>query len=436
MWNIKPMGVGAYIAWLVLGIYLSVFMASSLLLARVLRARFKVDYLFSLPAAYTALEFCREWVFSGFQLLTPAQSQHQFLPFLQMLRITGVYGPAFLILFVNMLAVKIYLEKRVDAKNPSVIAAFFVSAALVIFAVTSNFQPVGAEKIKAAILQPDIDQDVDWSQEFKDNSMKMFTEMVRSLKSSNPWLIVWPETGYPGILNQEPQRGIEVARWLPGAYNLIGSDSMESVKHVTNYYNSAFLLDDRGAITGSYYKFHLVPFGEYIPLQNTFDFVRKVVRRYGYTGFTPGKKIEPLNYRGIKFGVIICYDSLFPEISRDFANKGARFLAHQSYETWYGRTPATTQIFLNTALRSIENGIPMIRCVSSGISGFVTARGEIYSVTGLYSKETVASEMLVDPKGGKTIYTMFGDWFVYFLAALTIALGIAAGKRDYDRVNN
>jgi apolipoprotein N-acyltransferase len=161
-----------------------------------------------------------------------------------------------------------------------------------------------------------------------------------------------------------------------------------------------------------------------------------VVRRYGYTGFTPGKKIEPLNYRGTKFGVIICYDSLFPEISREFAAKGARFLVHISYETWYGRTPATTQIFINTALRSIENGIPMIRCVSSGVSGFVKATGEIYLETGLFEKRAEAAEILVDTKGGKTIYTRFGDWFVYFLVLLTAALVIRGRKRKNDGLNN
>jgi apolipoprotein N-acyltransferase len=436
MWNIKPMGFGAYIAWGVLGIYLSVFLASAFLMARVLHDRFKIDYLFSLPAAYTVMEYCREWVFSGFQLLTPAQSQHQFLPLLQMLKITGVYGPAFLILFVNTIGIKIFMEKRLDTKNISSIAAVTVSAMLLIFAIVSNFYPAGTEKIKAAVLQPDIDQDVEWSQAFKNNTMKTFSGMIKALKTEKPDLIVWPETGYPGILNLEPFHGVELAGWMPGAYNLVGSDSYERDKNGTNYYNSAFMLDDKGAITGSYSKYHLVPFGEYVPLQHTFDFIKKVVRRYGFTGFTPGKKIEPLNYRGIKFGVVICYDSLFPEISREFAKKGARFLTHLSYETWYGRTPCTAQIFLNTSLRAIENGIPLIRCVASGMSGFVDSRGAIYSVTGLYEQKTAVAEIMLRKDSEKTIYTRFGDWFPYFLALLLAVLAVMNKVKKNDSAGN
>jgi apolipoprotein N-acyltransferase len=419
--NIKPMGAGAYVAWAVLGIYMALFIAAGLVLARVLKNRFNIDYLLSLPSAYTIMEFCREWVFSGFQLLTPAQSQHQFLPILQMLKITGVYGPAFLILFVNMLAVKLVVEKKFNIKNSSEITAVSLAGLLLVFAVVSNFGPAGSDRIRAAILQPDIDQDVEWSQAFKDASMKTLKEMIFSLRKDKPGLIVWPETAYPGILNIEPWRGKELASLLPGSCHLVGSDSYERKADGTNYYNSAFMVDDKGTITGSYDKYHLVPFGEYIPLQNTFNLIKKVVRRYGYTGFTPGKKIEPLDYRGIKFGVVICYDSLFPEISREFAKKGAKFLTHLSYETWYGRTPCTSQIFLNTAMRSIENGIPMIRCVASGISGFIDSKGEIYSTTGLYKKQAVVNEILVDLKGQKTIYTRFGDWFPFFLVLLLLS---------------
>lgn len=436
MWNIKPMGAGAYVAWLSLGVYLSVFLAVSLVLARVLEERFKIAYLFSLPAAFTVMEFCREWMFSGFQLLTPAQSQHQFLALLAMLSITGVYGPAFLILFVNMLALKLLTGEKPDLKNASHIAALACAIMLVLFAFVEGLKPAAGSKIRAAIIQPDIDQDVEWSQEFKEASLKTYKGMITGLKDEKPEIIIWPETGYPGILNMEPWKTAEMAAWLPGAYNLVGSDSYSRDKSGVNYYNSAFLLDDKGAITGTYSKFHLVPFGEYIPFQHTLSFVKKVVRRYGYTGFTPGTKIEPLDYNGTKLGVVICYDGLFPEISREFVKKGARFLAHLSYETWYGRTPATSQIFLNTAMRAIENGVPLIRSVSSGISGFVAANGKIYSTTGLFERRAAVADIEVDAKAGRTFYTLFGDWFVCFLAFLTAVLIIKGKIQKNDSVNN
>lgn len=433
---VEPMGAGAYVCWVLLALYLSLYMGAAFVAARVLKDRFRIDYLLSLPAAFTILEYCREWVITGFQVLTPAQSQLQFLPMLQMLKITGLYGPAFLILFINTLIVTFALEKRINMKNAAGLAGICVAVLLAVFAVMSNFSRAGGEKIKAAIIQPDIDQNTEWSNDYRLWNMNTYKRMIQSVSAEKPGIVVWPETGYPGILNTDPARGAEIALWAPGAYNMVGSDSYERKNGETSYYNSAFLLNEKGEITGSYSKFHLVPFGEYVPLQHTVKFIKKVVQRYGYTGFTPGKKIEPLNYRGIKFGALICYDSLFPEISREFARKGARFLTHLSYETWYFLSPASAQIFLNTALRAIENNMPVIRCVASGMSGFIDAKGRIYSSTPLFEEKTSVAEIETNKNGQMTLYTRFGDWFPYFLLLVLIALAAMNKVKKNDSPHN
>src|SRR5208283_3756097 len=145
------------------------------------------------------------------------------------------------------------------------------------------------------------------------------------------------------------------------------------------------------------------------------------VRRYGYESFSPGKKIAPLSMDGKYFGVLICYDSLFPEISRDFVKKGAEFLVHLSYETWYGKTPASAQIFTNTALRAVENNVWMARCVESGISGIVDNRGAITLSTKLFERTAVTGDIFIRRDKSSSFYTACGDWFIYVLL-LVLAL--------------
>ncbi|HRU38944.1 MAG TPA: apolipoprotein N-acyltransferase, partial [Candidatus Goldiibacteriota bacterium] len=428
--NVKPMGSGAYGAWLALSLYLSIHIAAPLALAKLLQKRTNADMFLTVPALMTVFEFIREWLFSGFQLLTPAQSQNGFIGLLQLLKITGVYGPAFLVYFTNMLIASAAYEKNVELTGFSRLFAVFTSIALCVLAFAANLDaPRKAAPVKAAIIQPDIDQGGEWSQEYRLKALKLLEEMIRSIKTEKPDIIVWPETAYPGLFGSDPARPAMVAGWSPGSWNFVGSDRAETREGVNIYYNTAFLTDPQGKITGSYSKYHLVPFGEYVPLQDKLKFIRQAVRRYGYVGFTPGDRIEPLTMAGLKIGAIICYDGLFPEISREYARKGARILAHLSYETWYGNTPASAQIFQNTALRAVENSVPIIRSVASGMSGFVDARGRIYNVTGLFEKRAVVDEVYPAAEGAITIYTRFGDWFAYFCVLMTAA-AVAAGRRN------
>ena len=387
--NVKPMGTGAYVCWVLLSIYCTFFISLPLMLSKLMRNKFGMSYLLGVPALLTIFEFSREWMLTGFPILTPAQSQYQLLPFLQVLKYTGVYGPNFIIYFMNALIALLFAGQRPDIKNPGGMAAIMLAGILLLLVIPANFRITGGKTMKAAIIQPNIDQGVEWSKDYKERSIDTIRNMIKSLGSEKPDIIVWPETGYPGMIKAEPWKAQEIASWVPGAYNIVGSDNVLYTKGEPEYFNTAFLIGPKGAIEGEHSKLHLVPFGEYIPLQNIVPFIHQAVRRYGFVGIYGGKFASVLEMRGIRFGVLICYDGVFPEISRKFAEQGAAFMVHLSYETWYGRTPASSQIFVSTAMRAIENEIPIIRSVASGISGFVTSRGEIYSETRLFEKKAV-----------------------------------------------
>ncbi|MCX7698936.1 MAG: apolipoprotein N-acyltransferase [Candidatus Goldbacteria bacterium] len=436
--NVRPMGIFAYVAWIALSLYISLYIGISLLISFYLKRKLNIEYLFSVPLIFTILEYVREWLFTGFPLQTPAQSQVIFLPFIKIIKITGVAGANFLIYFVNIFLTTMILREKINLIKIESFALIIILMILVIFTLIVNIKSKYVYKnLKISILQPDISQDVaEWAWNYKEKALKIIKEMILKLEQEKPNIIVWPETGYPGVLNYEQWRAKEIAGWIKGVWHIIGSDKVEIGKNgEKKYYNSVFIIDENGNIKGEYSKYHLVPFGEYVPLQNIFPFIKKVVRRYGYIGFTPGNKIEPVIYKNIKIGTLICYDSLFPEISREFIRKGAVILVHLSYETWYGKTPASAQIFQNTIMRAVENEVPLIRCVASGISGFVNHDGKIISKTDLFKRDILTEDVIYNEKNNLTIYTKYGDWFVFFILFMMIIIIIFNGIRKNVNVN-
>lgn len=430
--NIKPMGIFAYVAWVSLSSYISLFFSVSMLFISIIKKRYNIDFLISVPVIFTIFEYIREWLFTGFPLQTPAQSQIYFLPFIKIIKITGVAGANFFIYFINIVLTDFIFLKKINLSKNNATAIVIILLVVIVCLVFSNIKSKYSYKeLKISILQADINQDVnEWTKDFREKTLSVFKDMILKLKDEKPDIIVWPETGYPGILNYEQWRAKEISTWLKGTWHIIGSDKIEINKYnERNYFNTAYLVDGNGNIKGEYSKHHLVPFGEYVPLQNIFSFVKKVIRRYGYVGFTPGKVIEPVIYKDTKIGTLICYDSLFPEISREFIRKGALFLVHLSYETWYGRTPATAQIFQNTALRAIENEVPLVRCVASGISGFVDYNGKIVLKSRLFTREVLTGKIIYKEKNRHTFYTKYGDWFVFFILIVLVVLVIINSRK-------
>ncbi len=303
---------------------------------------------------------------------------------------------------------------------------------LFILIIISNFEKkTEKESLIVGILQSNNDQSVTWNEDYKQRTLQIYKNLIFNIKDKIPDLIIWPETGYPGILNLEKDGAKKIVRLYYGvnSYQLVGSDkAVKNKKGNIDYYNAAFLISPEGKIIDDYEKYHLVPFGEYIPFHNLFPFIDKVVRRYGYISFQRGKKLNPLKFKNIKTGALICYDSMFPEISRKFVLNGSDFLSHLSYETWYGNSCASAQIFTNLALRAVENNVYIARCVEAGISGIINNKGRIIYKTKLFEQISFAYKIYYEKKKKFTFYTKFGNWFIYVILIIFIIIVIIRRK--------
>jgi apolipoprotein N-acyltransferase len=185
-----------------------------------------------------------------------------------------------------------------------------------------------------------------------------------------------------------------------------------------NYYNSAFLVAPDGVIGQRYDKAHLVPFGEYVPLRRWLPFVGKLVAQVGdFVAGTPG---QVLKWREHRLAPLICYEAIFPALTRAAALNGADLLVNLTNDAWYGRTSAPYQHLSLCVFRAVESRRSFIRAANTGISGFIDPTGRIENATGLFTDALASQD--VPALTHQSLYTRIGDVFAWLCLAATAAV--------------
>jgi apolipoprotein N-acyltransferase len=192
-------------------------------------------------------------------------------------------------------------------------------------------------------------------------------------------------------------------------------------------YNSAFLVDGRGAVKGRYDKQYLLAFGEYIPLGDLFPILYEWSPDSGR--FQPGPNDAPLHFKGHRLGVLVCYEDIIPEHTNAVVERGADVLINLTNDAWFGKTKEPYQHFVLAAFRAVEQRRALVRATTTGISGYVSATGEIREMTGLHDAETFVVD--VPLLRGETFYRMGGRFFPHLCMALLLGALAAAWERRW-----
>jgi apolipoprotein N-acyltransferase len=196
---------------------------------------------------------------------------------------------------------------------------------------------------------------------------------------------------------------------------VFGSPAYETKGHTIAYYNRVYLLHGDGQI--DYYdKVHLLPFGEYVPLKQFLPFVHRLVPAAG--DFSPGTRLKPLTSSDLRMGPLICYEAIFPELSRELSHQGVELLLNVTNDAWFGRTSAPYQHLSMAVLRCVETRLPMARAANTGVSAFILSNGKIAKQSGLFTRELVAYELRLGHH--KTFYSHYGDIFAILLLIVTL----------------
>jgi apolipoprotein N-acyltransferase len=164
----------------------------------------------------------------------------------------------------------------------------------------------------------------------------------------------------------------------------------------------------------------LVPFGEYVPLSSVIGFVR------GWAEFisemTPGSRSVVFPGPPAPFGIVICYEGIFPELFREFVRGGARLMVNMTNDAWFGRTSGPFQHLTMYPFRAIEHRIAVVRAANTGVSAFIAPTGQITRQLSLFTRGTMIDR--VPLRVGRTLYGRLGDWLVWLsMAASAVALG-------------
>jgi apolipoprotein N-acyltransferase len=274
--------------------------------------------------------------------------------------------------------------------------------------------------LRVGLVQGNIDQSIKWDESFQKETLKIYERLSFKVAEGKPDLIIWPETATPFFFQdaQEYQPFVLDISKKTNAFLLFGTPSYKVQKGKVNHYNSAYLVSPVGDLAGKYDKIHLVPFGEYVPMQDLLFFIGSLGEGIG--DFKSGKEIFNFSLPQGKFGVLICFEIIFPDLCRKFVKNGAHFLVTITNDAWFGRTSAPYQHLTIATFRAIENRVFIARSANTGISAFIDPVGRIVNRGGIFTQEAMVGTIGLSNR--KTFYTLYGDVFAWICAAFSLAL--------------
>jgi len=426
-------------AMLLLAGYLSLYTACFALLVVCLRSKGRAAFLLS-PLIWTVLEFVRSHLLTGFPWENLAHSQYLYGTIIQIADIAGTYGITFTIVLINAALYDVLASYFRRGRYPTMEIAVSCILLVVIYGYghyrTADIHESlkRASAIEVALVQGNIDQNIKWDARYQSETLEIYRNL--SLKSipAQGGLIIWPETAAPFYFEQKgPLREAVIGlTQRSGRSLLFGGPCYEEKKGMVSFMNSAYLLRSDGTIAGRYDKVHLVPYGEYVPLRKIFPFISKIVAGIG--DFRPGKGFDPLVNDGHRFGILICYEAIFPEAARDYKRRKADLLVNITNDAWFGRTSAPYQHLSMTVFRAVENRLYLVRAANTGVSAVIDPVGKILDRTSLLDRTVLKCEVkFIDEM---TFYAAYGDLFVYMCGIALVPYCIVGRRRRKNARRN
>lgn len=411
-----------------------------------------------LSALWVSLEYARSHLLSGLGWNLLAYSQTSWLPVIQLADVTGAWGVSFLIVLINVLVAELtqtIMSRRRQAtsdkrqgrtqKNSRVSVAFPASVGVGAVLLSLSYGTwrlqhlaVGPS-VRVAVVQGNIPQEAKWDEAYQAEILSRYERLTQDAAKTQPTLIVWPETSTPDYLDVDESVTQRLLALSPstGIPLLVGAPMKHLHGVVFASTNSAALLTPDGLITQRYDKLHLVPFGEFVPFEEIFPWLREVLPPIG--NFVPGREYtifrlgSGLRAEGsgqrlgseprapspeLQFSVLICFEDVFPELARRFIQEGARLLLVITNDAWFGPTAAAYQHVQGSTFRAVELRVPVARAANTGWSGCIDPSGRwIGAVHDAHGAELfVSGTHTCDlPLGDSstTVYRRFGDWFAW-----------------------
>lgn len=415
----------------------------------------RISWALASAAMWVAVEMFLARIFGGFPWNLLGDSQYRMTPLIQLASATGVYGVSFLVVWtsVSLIGVAMAAVGRPGVRQV-LFAELIIPMATVAALYAAGYRKLARGEpprpgVTVALVQPSIPQSVIWDAAEDSRRFQQLLELSQRALSNKVDILIWPESSVPGFIRWDANfaEGIEGLARSNHTWMIIGADDYEAPPGAKtlgdcDLFNSSFLINQDGMITGQYRKQRLVMFGEYVPFTRVLPFM-KYLTPIGQ-GFVPGPGPVPFNLTNlnVKVSVLICFEDIFPQLARKYVRDDTDFLVNLTNNGWFGEGAAQRQHAAAAIFRAVENGVPLVRCSNNGLTCWVDAKGRIREEFvsergGIYGEGFMVARipaLLPGEKRAATFYRLHGDWFGWTcvgFALLKAALSWwKGGKRD------
>ena len=386
-------------------------------------------------ATWVALEMIRARLFSGFPWNTLGTSQWQMIPLIQLAAVTGTYGISFLIVWVSL---ALYSSVQAIFRHPTTRHIWLGEMILPIIVVTLVFNlgitrirnaPPTDASLRVTFVQPAVPQTMIWDTTANEKRFNQLLALTTDALTNQTDLLLWPEAALPE-LSDESFAAITNLIQQHHVWMMFNADDVTEKIHPTkeerfDVFNAAYLFNPEGKFADVYHKRQLVIFGEYIPLVKWLPFVKWFTPITG--GYTDGDRMTQFNVAGTKIAPLICFEDTFPRHVIDHVNPDTDLLVNLTNDGWFGESAEQWQHLSSAALRSVENGVPLLRCCNNGITCWFDAQGRMREIF----RDANDSEYAVGfanweipfvsapNRGESTFYHRNGDWFGWICVGVT-----------------
>jgi apolipoprotein N-acyltransferase len=398
---------------IILCAYLSLYITLTGWMVRRLYIDAPLLWVLFVASLWTLSEWLRGVVsFFGFPWLTVGYSQVPSSPLAGYSAVTGVYGVS-LILVLSAAFISLFFEKELRSwRNILFLPVIWIIGFGLQF--INWTEPQGGQ-VSVSLLQGNISQEMKWRPEHVINTMDTYAELAHT---SNSRLIIAPEISLPLSYNEVPANYL--AKFSTHAKQNSGDiliGMVETAGNSGNYYNSMFSF---GVSSEQVYrKYHLLPFGEFIPLKPLFGWIINILK-IPLTDFSRGELDQkPMNLAGQSVAVNICYEDAFGE-ELIYQLPQATLLANVSNDAWFGRSIGPHQHLQISQMRALETGRYMLRATNTGVSAIINERGVVLQQADVFA--TTVLNGMVQGYTGATPYVRFGNSLVLGFVGLSLLI--------------
>jgi apolipoprotein N-acyltransferase len=412
---------------------LALFTALGTALARMLWTRGALRVL-TLAVCLTAVEWLRGHVLTGFPWNAFGYALTSPLILAQSAALVGIWSLTLFAVFL-FASPAVLADDHIDTRRRflPLVGGLVILAAMAVYGGVRLAQAPTSyvPGVRLRIMQPNLSQDAKFNYAAKPSVMRKYLEL--SERATSPQSagvkdvthLIWPEAAFPFFLVREPDALAQIADLLPpgtvlitGAVRPAGGGADDGVRA----YNSIYVIDHDGSLLATYDKLHLVPFGEYLPFQDTLESLGLMQLTQVRGGFIAGERRRPLSVpRAPSVLPLICYEIIFPgEVSSRAARPG--WIVNLTNDGWFGNSSGPYQHFQQAQVRAIEEGLPVVRAANTGISAIIDPLGRIEAALPLGSEGVLDGRL---PRAiPATPYVRWGDLpsGAAFVAALIVIL--------------